>query len=69
MVRVEGEPTWKLKSDKCMNDCLSELDKVGLNLMYPPRRRQGIYEPKISSITNMYYCKRPVMMEHDRPSG
>jgi len=52
-----------------MNDCLSELDKVGLNLMYPPRRRQGIYEPKISSMTNMYYCKRPVMMEHDRPSG
>ena len=28
-----------------LNLVMSELDKINLNIMYPPRRRKGFYEP------------------------
>lgn len=55
-----GDSIWKLKvnNDQCQE--LSELDKVGINSMIAPAGH-GDYEPRISSLTGLYYCGRPVM--------
>ena len=45
---------------------LSELDKVSLNILYPPVITNGEYEPKLGR-TGLYYCGRPVMKGHNHP--
>jgi hypothetical protein len=48
---------------------LSELDKVGLNLVYPPCTDDVRYNPKLSPMNGMFYCGRNVMTssEHTYP--
>ena len=46
---------------------MSELDKVGHNLLYRPCIGPN-YRPKISSKTGIYYCSREVMEHHNRPA-
>ena len=58
------------------NLVMSELDKVALNMIYPPRKHSGRwgrsaykYEPKQFECagTNMFYCFREVMESHNNP--
>lgn len=66
--RKEGSDTvWNLKASNEMNNEMSELDKVGLNYMYPPCR-SAAYNPQLSSVTGMWYCGRHVMQNHNRPA-
>ena len=67
LVRNEADPVWKLKPNRDeLNRQLSELDKVGLNVVYKPCRHSG-YNPKISPVTGLYYCGRKVMSRHSYP--
>ncbi len=50
------------------NERMSELDKIALNLTYPPAKIPGVYDPKLVQETGMYYCNRPVMTNHNQPS-
>ena len=45
---------------------LSELDKVALNIVYPPVRIPRRYDPKLGK-TGLYYCNRKVMSSHNYP--
>ena len=63
-----ADPVWKHKKSGDLNQELSELDKVALNLFYPPREHSG-YKPKWNPATNTYYCSRKVMATHNRPDG
>ena len=63
-----NDPVWKLKPTKELNTNLSELDKVGLNLLYPPCCSSS-YNPQKSSVTGMWYCGRPVMQNHNHPAN
>ena len=65
--RNEYNPIWFLKPDKKRSTEMSELDKVGLNLLYPPCRSPE-YNPVISYVTQMWYCGRSVMRNHNRPA-
>lgn len=52
------------------NTVLSELDKVGLNIIFPPR--EGLeYCPQKCSLrgTDMFYCFRRVMETHNQPKA
>ena len=51
---------WRLKKRPTQNYQLSELDKVGLNYVYPPCTT-GSYNPQKSDATGLYYCKRKCM--------
>ena len=66
--RNEYNPIWHLKPDKERSTEMSELDKVGLNLLYPPCCSPDHYDPLISQVTKMWYCGRPVMQNHNRPA-
>jgi hypothetical protein len=57
-------PVWKNKKDGKRNRFLSELDKVGLNLMYPPVAG-GSYNPKKHNKNNVYYCGRVLHQNSD----
>ena len=63
---------WKLdkkiqaESKQILNENLSELDKVALNILYPPVKIPGKYEPKLGD-TGLYYCNRQVMNNHNSP--
>ena len=46
---------------------MSELDKVGLNLLYRPCTGPH-YKPKVSLKTGMIYCGREVMKDHNHPA-
>jgi hypothetical protein len=67
-----GDPvSWQLKKYSTKeNTRLSELDKVGLNLVYRPCRdttaTSARYRPKLGK-TGMYYCGRSVMVDHTYP--
>ncbi len=52
-------------NDTTANIELSELDKLALNLVYPPCR-SSTYAPEQSE-NGMYYCGRDVMSNHNRP--
>ncbi len=57
---------WSVKCDDTgPNIELSELDKLALNLVYPPCR-SSTYAPEQSE-NGMYYCGRDVMSNHNRP--
>ncbi len=58
---------WELKPFPEQNKQLSELDKVGLNIVFPPCKT-GAYNPKISNVTGLYYCGRSVMRSHNYPA-
>ena len=47
------------------NNKLSPLDKVSLNILYPPSTQNS--HPKISFKTHLYYCKRS-MDGHNYPA-
>ena len=54
------------------NWVMSELDKITLNMIYPPRncsKGDSIYLPSLSHLsgTDMYYCFREVMESHNHP--
>ena len=69
LVRNEADPVWRLKPKRDEpNVQLSELDKVGLNVVYKPCRH-SCYNPKISPVTGLYYCGRKVMSRHNYPGG
>ena len=42
------------------NSEMSELDKVGLNIVYSQCKHDG-YQPEISPMTGLHYCGRKVM--------
>lgn len=46
---------------------LSELDKVALNLLFPPCIT-NVYKPKVSRQTGLLYCGRKVMANHNHPA-
>ena len=62
LTKKKGVDVWNQYKGE-WNTELSELDKVGINLIYPPRKSKT-YNPKISEKTGLYYCNRPVMMSH-----
>ena len=64
--RSKNDPVWKLKNNKSRNVEMSELDKVGLNLLYRPCTGPH-YKPKVSLKTGMLYCGREVMERHNFP--
>ena len=62
------DPVWQLKQNPTeRNTSLSELDKVGLNLVYRPCKdttdNNARYAPNLGK-TGMYYCGRCVMNKH-----
>lgn len=65
--KENSDPVWQLKEKGQTNYELSELDKVGLNLLYPPCKGPN-YRPKKSEVTGMWYCGRYVMKHHDYPA-
>eukprot|EP01036_Dinobryon_divergens_P028854 gene28854-37862_t len=48
-------------------ECLSPLDKLFINWLYPAPKQEGIYEPKMSMQTGLWYCGRRVMEKHNLP--
>ena len=64
--KPEDDPIWVLKETKDINIEMSELDKVGLNIVYKPCEHDG-YQPEISPVTGLYYCGRKVMTRHNYP--
>jgi|JI10StandDraft_1071094.scaffolds.fasta_scaffold1182746_2 hypothetical protein len=59
---------WKLKKDRKRSNNLSELDKVSLNILFPPVDFDNEYEPKLGR-TELYYCGRKVMNGHNFPAS
>ena len=57
LYRRDGDKVWNLKPKGTTNDVMSELDKVGVNTVYRPCKRNG-YNPQKSSVNGMYYCGR-----------
>ena len=66
MERTGDSRIWKLKKDFEQPNILSELDKVSLNILYPPAITEGEYDPKLGR-TGLYYCGRKVMQGHNNP--
>ena len=66
--RSHGDRVWQHVKSGVKNMEISELDKIGLNLLHPPREHSG-YKPKWNPATNMFYCSRKVMATHNRPDG
>lgn len=62
-----SDAAWNLKTSTATNKKMSELDKVGLNLLYRPCKGPN-YNPRVSDITGMWYCGRRVMKDHNIPS-
>ena len=64
-------PVWLLKADQAQENWeLSELDKVGLNLVYPPcviTTDENVKYIPIHSDNGMYYCGRQVMLDYTYP--
>ena len=73
-VEMKGEvKIWSLdnlvqaESKQILSKNLSELDKVALNIVYPPVKISGEYDPMIK-INGLYYCSRKIMENHNRPN-
>lgn len=67
MERKQGDEIWTLKpKDYKLNDSMSELDKLALNIMYPSGYYKD-YKPKLKE-NCLYYCGRYVMKDHNRPA-
>lgn len=64
--KKSSDPIWKLKIGSKENDELSELDKLGLNLVYPSSYGYDNYKPEVSE-NGMIYCGRKVMARHNFP--
>ena len=55
------------KPSDTLQKSLGELDKVALNIVYPPVKISGKYEPKLKT-DGLYYCSRKIMENHNRPN-
>lgn len=66
--RADKDKVWDLKTPGEINDEMSELDKVGLNQLYPPCK-SAAYNPVRSKATGVLYCGRHVMQNHNRPAA
>ena len=67
--RHSADSVWLLKQPNKENTKLSELDKVGLNLVHRPCRDTTAvngYKPELGK-TGMYYCGRRVMSDDTYP--
>ena len=62
------DPIWTLveRNGFMQNKTMSPLDKLKLNIIYPPFFSQ-VYQPKLNKITELYYCSRKVMEDHNYP--
>lgn len=60
------DSTWELHIRDVKSINLSEMDKVMLNLLFPPCLTKS-YNPQLSDVTSMLYCGRRVMEDHNRP--
>ena len=49
----EGDPVWNLKETNEIKIEMSELDKLGLNIVYRPCNCQD-YQTKVSPVTGLY---------------
>ncbi len=56
-----------LNLEKIKYSELSELDKLGLNLMHPACSYYDDYKPQLGE-TGLYYCGRKVMENHNKPA-
>ena len=65
MQQKEGEHTSQYGKITQPNEKMSELDKVALNMMYPPVISEW-YKP-VKADNGMYYCKRYSMTNHNHP--
>jgi hypothetical protein len=61
------QPSSKAWAKFGQRQCLSPLDKLFINWLYPPPKQDGIYEPKMSMQTGLWYCGRKVMKTHNFP--
>ncbi|XP_063413705.1 uncharacterized protein LOC134696062 isoform X2 [Mytilus trossulus] len=59
---------WSFQVEDPNIEGLSELDKVVLNLLFPPCITKD-YKPKVSKETAFLYCGRGVMANHNHPLG
>ena len=66
--KADSDPVWNLKRAGEVNNEMSELDKVSLNLLFRPCR-SAEYNPVRSPDTGMWYCGRPIMQDHNRPAA
>ena len=64
--KPQSDTAWNLKPSRAINKKMSELDKVGLNLLYRTCKGPN-YNPRVSDITGMWYCGRKVMEDHNNP--
>jgi hypothetical protein len=64
--RISDCNIWLLKESKEQPNRLSELDKVSLNIIFPPCKSEN-YNPKLGP-TGLYYCGRKVMERHNFPA-
>lgn len=58
---------WTIQVEDPNIEGLSELDKVVLNLLFPPCLTND-YKPKVSRKTGLLYCGRRVMENHNHPA-
>ncbi|XP_071125076.1 uncharacterized protein [Mytilus edulis] len=58
---------WTFQVEDQNIEGLSELDKVVLNLLFPPCYTKD-YKPKVSDGTGFLYCGRRVMANHNHPA-
>ena len=64
--KPQNDTAWKLKPKTDYNEELSELDKLSLNLVFPPWANAN-FEPKHGSGSKLFYCTRRVMLGNNRP--
>lgn len=64
-LKRKSDSLCQLKKDGNRCQTLSELDKVSLNLVYPPCS-SDLYKPIISPESRMLYCGRKVMENHNQ---
>ncbi|VDI04432.1 Hypothetical predicted protein [Mytilus galloprovincialis] len=58
---------WTFQVEDQNIEGLSEVDKVVLNLLFPPCNTND-YKPKVSQKTGLLYCGRRVMADHNHPT-
>jgi len=62
--RTDSDSVWEIKEGSHQCQQLSELDKVGINLLYRPAYSSE-YKPAISPVTGIYYCGRSVLTQEN----
>ena len=62
--RRDSDLVWQMKEGSHQCQQLSELDKVGINLLYRPVYSSE-YKPTLSPLTGIYYCGRSVLAQEN----